>query len=140
MIKQLVVSGAIAAAVIIPASAAHATVDPEVCQNFARPIIISNGYDPLHLDQDGNGIACESNPGEPVKTDLYADLRGEDPSATPSATPSSTPTGTPSASPTLAHTGAGDLIHKHPVRSIGLGVVLVGAGAGLVLVARRRTS
>lgn len=126
MIKQLVVSGAIAAAVIIPASAAHATVDPEVCQNFARPIIISNGYDPLHLDQDGNGIACESNPGEPVKTDLYADLKGDEPSATPSSTP------------TLAHTGAGDLIHQHPVRSIGLGVVLVGAGAGLVIVARRR--
>jgi hypothetical protein len=129
MIKKLAVSGAVIVSVLLPVSAAHATVDPEECQNFASPIIISQGYDPLHLDTDGDGIACEGNPGEPVKTDLYADLRGE--TSTPSATPSS-------AAPTLADTGAGNMITRHPVRSIGVGVVLVGAGAGLFLVTRRR--
>jgi hypothetical protein len=133
MIKQLAVSGAVLTAVFVPAVSASATVDPEACQNFARPIIISDEYDPLHLDTDGDGIACEGNPGEPVKTDLYADLRGEGDTNTPAATPSASPS-------ELAHTGAGDMIHRHPVRSIGLGVVLVGAGGALVLVTRRRHS
>jgi hypothetical protein len=135
MNKQFAVTAMTAAAVILPVSAASATVDPEACQNFARPIIISNGYDPLHLDTDGDGIACEGNPGEPVKTDLYADLKGDE--ETPGATPSPSSTH-PSDEPTLAHTCAGDLITRHPVRSIGVGVVLVGAGGALVLVTRRR--
>lgn len=136
MIKQFAVSAMIAGAVIVPAASASATVDPEACQNFARPIIISDGYDPLHLDTDGDGIACEGNPGEPVKTDLYADLRGE--SDTPSPTATKTVTATPSDEGELAATGSGNVITRHPVRSIGLGVVVVGAGGALVLVSRRR--
>jgi hypothetical protein len=142
MIRKILVTAGTAAVLVLGVPAAHATVDPEACQNFASPVIISNGYDPLHLDTDHDGIACEGNPGEPVKTDLYADLRGEDPSASPSTSttpsPSTSETITPGDSPTLAHTGAGDLVTRHPLRSIGLGVVLVGAGAALVLVTRRR--
>lgn len=134
MIKQLTASGAVLAAVILPAGAASAAGgDPAACDNFARPIILSQGYDPLHLDTDGDGIACEHNPGEPVKTDLYADLRGEgDTNPQPSVTVTATPTGE------LAKTGSGNVITRHPLRSIGLGVVVVGVGGGLVLVSRRR--
>jgi hypothetical protein len=135
MIKQLAVSGAILAAVILPASAAHATgYGPDAdCSDFSTPVKIVGGYDPAHLDNDHDGVGCEDNAGDPMAYDLYANLKGDE----PSATPSSTPTGTPSASPTLAHTGAGDLIHKHPVRSIGLGVALVGMGGLITFVARR---
>jgi len=135
MIKQLAVSGAIAAAVILPVSAAHATgYGPDAnCSDFSTPVKIVGGYDPAHLDSDHDGIGCEDNAGDPMAYDLYANLKGDEETATPSATAPA-----PSETPTLAHTGAGDLIIRHPLRSIGVGVVLVGAGAGLVLVARRR--
>jgi hypothetical protein len=139
MIRQLAASGAVIAAVVLPASAASAAGgDPAACDNFARPIVLSQDhlgrkYDPLHLDTDHNGIACEHNPGDPVKTDLYADLRGETDTASPSAVPSA-------ASPTLAHTGGGDVIHRHPVRTLGAGAAAIGVGTALVLIVRRRTN
>lgn len=136
MIKHLAASAMIAGAVIVPAVSASATVDPVECENFARPIIISNGYDPLHLDTDGDGIACEGNPGEPVKTDLYADLKGDE--VTPGPTATRTVTATPADDGELAATGSGNVITRHPVRSIGVGVIVVGAGGALVLASRRR--
>ncbi len=133
MIKQFAVSAVIAGAVILPVSAASAAGgDPAACANFSRPVIIGQGYDPLHLDTDHDGIACEHNPGDPVKTDLYADLRGEGDS-------NPQPSLSPSAAPTLAHTGAVEVIQRHPLRMIAASAVLVGVGAGLVLV-RRRTN
>ncbi len=134
MIKQCLVSGAIAAAVILPASAAYADYGPDAnCSDFSTPVKIVGGYDPAHLDHDHDGIGCEKNVGDPMAYDLYANLKGDEPTATPSVTSSA-----PSAAPTLAHTGAGTLINRHPLRSIGLGVVLAGTGGALVLVARRR--
>jgi len=130
MIRQFITGVALTAAFLIPS--AHAVAvdgDPAECVNFARPVIISQGYDPLHLDTDGDGIACEHNPGDPVKTDLYADLRGlEEGDSNP----------LPSLSGTLSETGPSDVITRHPLRSIGLGMVLAGTGAVLVLVTRRR--
>lgn len=135
IIKTAIIAAAGAAgALMISAPLAHATVDPEECQNFERPIIISDGYDPLHLDTDGDGIACEGNPGEPVKTDLYADLRGTDVPSQPTAT--KTVTATPSGE--LADTGSGNVISTHPLRSIAVGVVVVGTGAGVVILVRRK--
>lgn len=118
----LAVSGA-AVAVVLAAAPGASAVDDRDCSDFATPVIIVNGYDPAHLDADHDGIACEDNPGEPTTTDLYADLRDE---------------GDSNPLPTLADTGPSDYIHRHPVRSIGIGVVIVAAGGGLVLVSRRR--
>jgi hypothetical protein len=130
MIRRIITGAVAAAALVLGAPVSHATVDPEECQNFARPVIISDGYDPLHLDTDGDGIACEGNPGEPVKTDLYADLRGEGDTSTPPASPSETPT--------LAHTGDENVVTRHPVRTMALGAVVIGTGLGLILVFRRK--
>lgn len=131
MIKALfVTSGAAVAFTALAVPAAHAA-DPAVCKNFGAPVVISNGYDPLHLDTDHDGIACESLPGEPTKTDLYADLKGEgDTNPQPSLTPS--------APPTLAHTGTGDVIQRHPLRVMGAAGALVVVGGAAFVVVRRR--
>ena len=114
-------SGAAVAVVLMAATAAGA--DAVNCSDFATPVVIGHGYDPAHLDRDGDGIGCEDNPGAAIAYDRYADLRDEGDSNPP---------------PSLAATGPTDYIHRHPVRSIGVGVVLVAAGGGLVLAARRR--
>lgn len=132
MIKALLVtSGATIALTVFAVPAAHAA-DPAVCSNFGAPVVISNGYDPLHLDTDHDGIACEGLPGKPTKTDLYADLRGEgDTSPQPPL---------PSAPPTLAHTGSGDVIQRHPLRVMGVAGALIVVGGGAFVVVRRRQS
>ncbi len=114
MIKTLALTGSVAAAVIMSAPVAFAT--DLNCSDFASPVVIVNGFDPDHLDADGDGIGCESNPGQPVTSDLYSDLRD----------------------PALADTGVADLVHRHPVRTMGAAGLLVGAGVAVVVVARRR--
>lgn len=123
MIRTALAASGTAVAVVLLAAPGAAAVDDRDCSDFTSPIVIVNGYDPAHLDDDHDGIACEDNPGTPTTSDLYADLRDE---------------GDSNPSPTLAATGPADYIHHHPVRSIGIGVVLVAAGGGLVLVGRRR--
>jgi hypothetical protein len=98
---------------VSPASAA----DDRDCSDFASPVIITDGYDPAHLDADHDGIGCESNPGRPVAMDVYSDLRD----------------------PVLAHTGAGDVVQRHPVRTIGVAGLLVAGGTATLIVVRRRT-
>lgn len=117
--KTLTLSGA---AVIVALGGGVAVADDTLdCSDFETPIIISEGYDPFDLDRDGDGVGCEGNPGEPVRTDLYADLSGGASSQSPK--------------PELAQTGWGP--GEHPVRWMGAaGVALVG-GAGLVLAARK---
>lgn len=91
------------------------------CSDFETPIKISNGYDPYNLDRDGDGIGCDSNPGEAVATDLYADLRGDE-----TATPA----------PQLAETGWGP--DEHPVRWIAFAGALTAGGIATVVATGRR--
>jgi len=123
MIPAVLAASGAAAAVVLATAAGAVAADAVNCSDFASPVVIVNGYDPAHLDADHDGIGCDDNPGDPVTTDLYADLRDEGDSNPP---------------PSLAATGPADYVHRHPVRSIGVGVVLVAAGGGLVLAARRR--
>jgi hypothetical protein len=116
MIKSLSVAGIAAVALVVSAPAAVAEYDRD-CSDFASSVVIVNGYDPLNLDADNDGVGCEGNPGEPVTTDLYADLRGDD---------------------QLADTGAGDLIQRHPLRAYGAAGLTILAGALTVTVVRRR--
>lgn len=92
------------------------------CSDFETPVTIVNGFDPNRLDRDGNGIGCESNPGEPVTSDLYADLSGGDATATPT--------------PELAETGWGP--GEHPVRWMATCGALVVGGLATVAVTRRK--
>lgn len=117
MIKILCMSGAVVVASVLAAPVVMAADDLD-CSDFASPVVISDGYDPLNLDADGDGIGCESNPGEPVKTDLYADLRGSE---------------------ELADTGAGDMIQRHPLRAYGAAGLLVIGGTATIIVVRLRT-
>lgn len=93
--------------------------DNRNCSDFASPIIIVDGFDPDRLDADGDGIGCESNPGAPVTSDLYSDLRGQDDS-------------------TLAVTG-GNIIERHPMRAYGAAGLAVVVGAATIIIVRRRT-
>jgi hypothetical protein len=137
MLRKIFAVAGTSAVLVLGAPVAHAAGgDPAACENFARPIIISQGYDPLHLDTDGDGIACEHNPGEPVKTDLYADLRGTDGPTSPA--PTVTVTKTESPREQLPATGATDVFHRHPVRSIALGALIVVFGGALVFAVRRK--
>jgi hypothetical protein len=106
------------------ANASH-TGDDRNCSDFPHPVIISNGYDPAHLDGDGDGVGCQGNPGDPVKTDLYADLSDGASSATPTATPE------------LAETGAWGPA-EHPVRWMAAGGALIVGGGAAVAVTRRK--
>jgi len=124
MRKGLALSAA-AAVIILGASSAVATPSDSLnCDDFETPVVISNGYDPSNLDADGDGIGCEGNPGAPVRTDLYADLRGESPAATVER-------------PSLAHTGAWGPA-THPVRWMGTSGALLIGGAAVVIAARRK--
>jgi hypothetical protein len=118
MIKQAACAAGVAAMISLSGVATASAADDRDCSDFASPIIIVNGFDPDHLDADGDGIGCESNPGEPTTSDLYADLRGDD--------------------PTLAATG-GNIIERHPIRAYGAAGLLVLGGAATVIVVRRRT-
>lgn len=117
-IKIYAVAASAVAALAVSAPLAAADDDRD-CSDFSAPIVITNDYDPFNLDADNDGIGCEGNPGTPVTTDLYADLRGE---------------------PTLAATGSGDLIHTHPIRTLGVAGLTIGAGVITVLVVRRATT
>lgn len=121
-IKTLAVSAAAVAALSVSAPLAAAADDLD-CSDFASPVVITNDYDPFDLDADNDGVGCEGNPGTPVTTDLYADLRGED---APEAT--------------LAATGAGDAIQRHPLRAYGAAGLTIGAGVITILVVRRVTT
>jgi hypothetical protein len=96
--------------------------DGRNCSDFSSQIKIVNGYDPDNLDTDNDGVGCEMLPGPPVAMDLYSDLKG----------PADT------TAPTLAATGLGSLISHHPVRTVGVAVVLIGAGGALAYGARRK--
>lgn len=117
---------AVGAAAIVGLSASPVLASPLGdldCADFESPIIISQGYDPFNLDADNDGIACESNPGEPVLTDLYADLRGD--TAAP-VEPSEE----------LAHTGAWGPA-EHPIRWMTAAAVAI-VGGGVAAGAGRR--
>jgi hypothetical protein len=120
MIKALATAAAGAALVLGTAGTAAAGPADLDCSDFSHPVVISQGYDPAHLDADGDGIGCEGLPGPATTTDLYADLRD------------------PSATPTLAATGFNDAVRRHPLRMMGAGIVLVAAGGVLVFVTRRK--
>lgn len=99
------------------ASAADADLD---CKDFATPVIIVDGYDPDRMDEGGEpGIGCESNSGSPL---VYAEYTADG-----------------SDGLVLAETGAGDLVHTHPLRTIGAVGLTIGAGAAVVIAVRRRT-
>lgn len=124
-LRALAASAAVVAAVSVGglSGTAYATGDVLNCSDFETPVKIVNGYDPNNLDRDQDGIGCEDNSGDAIAYDRYSDLKSE---------------GDTAPKPTLAKTGAGDLIHKHPVRSMGAAGLLVVAGAGGMVLARRR--
>jgi len=123
-IKTVLAPAGIAAVLLAVSAPLASAADDRNCSDFASPIIITNGFDPAHLDADYDGIGCESNPGQAVRSDLYADLRGE---------------GDTSPDPSLAATGAGDVVQRHPLRAIGAAGLSIGAGTITILVVRCRT-
>lgn len=123
-IQNVLAAAGITALLCLAGAGTASAADDRDCSDFASPVVIVNDFDPLNLDADNDGIGCESNPGTPVTTDLYADLRGE---------------GDTDPQPSLAATGTGDLVHTHPLRTIGVAGLTIGAGVITVLVVRRVT-
>lgn len=124
-IKTAVCTAGVAVLLSLTAVGTAGAAGDQDCSDFATPVIISHFYDPDHLDADGDGIGCEGNAGDAIVYDRYSQLSDEGDSAP---------------QPSLAATGAGDLIHTHPVRSIGAAGLTIGAGVVTVLVVRRRTT
>ena len=126
MKRILAIGGVTAIMALSGASLANATPGFQDCEDFASPVKIVGGWDPEHLDQDNDGVGCEDNPGEPMAYDLYANLKGDEETASP----------TPSEKASeLAETGFGP--GEHPIRWMAVGGGLILAG-GVVYVAGKR--
>lgn len=121
-LRALAASAAVVAAVSVGglSGTAYADSTPD-CPQVNHQVDTSAG-DPWNLDRDHDGIGCEDYAAPPETLQQLGLVVGD------STTPK----------PTLAKTGAGDLIHKHPVRSMGAAGLLVVAGAGGMVLARRR--
>lgn len=131
MKRVLAVCGVAGIVALSGASVATATPGYWDCEDFATPVKIVGGYDPEHLDIDNDGIGCEDNPGEPMAYDLYANLKGDDETASP--TPSVSPS---EDKPELAKTGWGP--GEHPIRWMAAGAGLIAAGSATIVVVRAR--
>lgn len=114
MMRKAFVAATVAGMVALGGGVAVAAPGDLDCKDFESPVVIVDGFDPNRLDRDGNGIGCESNPGEPVITDLYADLSGGE----------------------LAETGWGP--GEHPVRWMATCGALVVGGLATVAITRRK--
>lgn len=98
----------------VPLMAGAAVAADVDCSDIGHPVVIE-GVDQNNLDADGDGIGCESQPGQPA-------------ALTDQARPDQ-----------LADTGVSDMIHRHPVRAYGAAGLMVVGGAATVIIVRRRT-
>lgn len=127
MKRVLAVGGVSAILALSGASVATATPGYWDCEDFATPVKIVGGYDPEHLDIDNDGIGCEDNPGEPMAYDLYANLKGDDETASPQPSEDK---------PELAETGWGP--GEHPIRWMAGAAGLIAVGSATIVVVRAR--
>jgi hypothetical protein len=113
-------------------------------QEDAQEVFDAVPGDPHNLDANNDGVACEDRPHRPVAQ----------PSPTPSTTPANPTPSTSKPKPTTTKKPSGSQVKVKPVGGVATGdgsssddsgayialggVVLVGAAAGTVLVARRR--
>jgi LPXTG-motif cell wall-anchored protein len=106
--------------------------------------LVNPAVDPWRLDDDNDGIGCESESGPPPTTapPSTAPPASPSPSKSPAASPSEKPSPSPSRSTAAAGVAGGDsqlAVTGAPVYlALVAGLVLVAAGAGLVAARRRR--
>lgn len=132
MAATLVVGGLLSIA-----TAAHADLN---CSDFpsqaaAQAHLRANPSDPDHLDTDGDGIACESNPAP-------KDLVKVDRSAAATATTAAPTVGTVIANPAVAATATPPAVAttglNHTKQLVELALLLIGLGTALVLETQAR--
>jgi hypothetical protein len=147
LVRRALLTSAIVCGALFAASPMAIAQDKD-CGDFAyqeeaQAVFDAVPGDPNRLDADNDGIACEELPSRPV---------GQ-PSPTPSTTPANPAPSTSKAKPTTKKP-SGSQVKVKPVGGVATGdgssaddsgayialggVVLVGAAAGTVLVARRR--
>lgn len=120
MKKALAIAISAAALALGAAGIAAADSTPDCKDYYPNKVLVAKG-DPYDLDRDGDGIGCDSHPGDAVsQTD-------------------DTPKREKAAADTeeLAETGASDVAQRHPIRSAGVAGALIVAGAIGVAASRR---
>jgi hypothetical protein len=138
LFTSVVVCGALFAASPMAIAQGNKNCSDFTYQEEAQAVYNADPTDPNGLDADKDGIACESLPHRPAST----------PTATRTTTATPKPAPTTTKKPTGSQvkvkpaggvaTGGGDTPSDSGVFIALGGVVLVGAAAGTVLVARRR--